>query len=271
MMKLKRLFFALLLVPAGCALPPSPHEREGIISDTLTSTVQIFVRRVKDPEGSPETGPEGGAKRAVNVRRAGSGVVVYSEGKSARSYILTAKHLVAPLVDQEISVMAPTRTTHMIARLVGVSDEYDLALLEIAGLDLTPVRLKWQATLGDSVWVVSFPWGRRRTVVTGVVSQIEWDEKVPSDVPISGPVLLIDAPVSYGTSGGGVFDQETGLLIGIVRGYRTAELSLPGAEPGMIRFPAAGETTVMPTSHIVKFMATVEPKHLLRVEERAGN
>ena len=33
-------------------------------------------------------------------------------------------------------------------------------------------RLRQEAFLGDEVWVVAFPWGRRRTVVKGVVSQI---------------------------------------------------------------------------------------------------
>lgn len=268
---MKWVFAALLLVPVGCTLPPSPYERGEIIGDTLTSTVQIFVRRVKYSEGNRETGLEGGAKRGVKVRRAGSGVVVYSAGKGGRAYILTAKHLVTPLIDQEISVEAPNRATHKGARLVGVSDKYDLALLEVAGLDLTQVRLKWQSTLGEGVWVVSFPWGRRRTVVTGVVSQIEWGEKVPDDVPIKGAVLLIDAPVSYGTSGGGVFDQETGLLIGVVRGYRTAELQMPGPEPGKIQFPVAGETTVVPTPHIVEFMKIAGLDHLLRVEPPAGD
>ena len=40
--------------------------------------------------------------------------------------------------------------------------------------------------LGDDIWVVAFPWGRRRTVVTGVVSQIAWDEPLGPNAPIVG-------------------------------------------------------------------------------------
>ena len=46
------------------------------------------------------------------------------------------------------------------------------------------------------------------------------DEEQHTEVPIEGPVKLVDAPVSYGTSGGGVYDATTGGLLGLVRGYR---------------------------------------------------
>ena len=87
--------------------------------------------------------------------------------------------------------------------------------------------------------------------VNGVVSQIAGDGPV---VPIEGSVALIDAVVGYGTSGGGVFDDRTGSLIGIVRGYRTARLSLSGDEAQTLDLPIAGETTVIPTRDIVCFL-----------------
>ena len=70
-------------------------------------------------------------------------------------------------------------------------------------------------------------------------------------LPFEGPVGLIDAAVSYGTSGGGVFDGESGRLVGIVRGYRTAKLAMPGNDAAPLEFPIAGETTVIPTSDIL--------------------
>lgn len=42
---------------------------------------------------------------------------------------------------------------------------------------------------------------------------------------------MVDASVSYGASGGGVFDARTGGLIGLVEGYRTARVTSHGAEP----------------------------------------
>jgi hypothetical protein len=77
--------------------------------------------------------------------------------------------------------------------------------------------------------------------------------------PVEGPVGLIDAAVSYGTSGGGVFDAESGNLVGIVRGYRTARLALPGTPAQSLEFPIAGETTVVPALQI---LCTLEQKSL---------
>ena len=261
---MKRSFWVvlLLLLPTGCSTPPWTQDRNGVIAQTLTSTVQIFVRQAKPTQRSGKDGKI----HEFRVRRAGSGVVVDAPTSFGRAYILTAKHVVAPLVEQQILVVSPTRTEQKEARVVAVSDEYDVALLEVKGLDLTGVELKRRSALGDGLWVVSFPWGRRRTVVTGVVSQIEWEQKAPDEVPFEGAVMLIDAPVSYGTSGGGVFDAESGRLVGIVRGYRTAELTVPGSEAGTVRFPVAGETTVVPTAHIARFMSKIGKAKALHLE-----
>jgi hypothetical protein len=42
---------------------------------------------------------------------------------------------------------------------------------------------------------------------------------------IEGTTRMVDASASYGASGGGVFDVDTGALIGIVEGYRLAQMS----------------------------------------------
>ncbi len=258
------------LIVAGCASGSGASGRANTIQHTLTSTVQIFIRQSEYVAGATDGEPAAVATRTVKIRRAGSGVVVHSQGAGGRSYLLTARHVVLPPAEQDIAVVAPNRSAQKIAKLVAVSEKYDLALLEVSGLELTPVTLKAQSTLGDGVWVVAFPWGRRRTVVTGVVSQVEWPRTAPDEIPINGAVLLIDAPVSYGTSGGGVFDEESGRLIGMVRGYRTAELVLPGVESGKIKLPVAGETTVVPSVRIIEFLERSGFGHLLGNGSRIG-
>jgi hypothetical protein len=141
--------------------------------------------------------------------------------------ILTAANLLVPSVPQSIYAIVPGHDDRVEARIVAIDELADIAILEAPEMSVTPVALQWSAQLGDNVWVVSFPWGRRGTVVSGVVSQIE-TSAAETRLPVSGPVGLIDAAVSYGTSGGGVFDARTGHLVGLVRGYRTAKLSLPG-------------------------------------------
>ena len=112
--------------------------------------------------------------------------------------------------------------------MVSLSPDVDLALLEVETTDIPVAALKPAAQLGDEVWVVAFPRGRRATLVSGVISQLAQDGVV------EGAAAMVDAPVSYGASGGGVFDPSTGHLVGIVEGYRTARVKVTGS-PGANR------------------------------------
>src|SRR5439155_8666278 len=123
--------------------------------------------------------------------------------------------------------------------------------IEVEGMSLPPVRLKEVVRLGDEVWVAAFPWGRQLTLVSGVVSQLRSEE---GELAIEGTIRMVDASVSYGASGGGVFDAETGSLVGIVEGYRTAQMSMPDRPERVLQVPVAGETIVIPTRAIVEFL-----------------
>ncbi|MCG8693917.1 MAG: serine protease [Minwuiales bacterium] len=227
---------AALTLLAGCAATGGTDHKNRVIAAAVGSTIQLFNER------------EGGG------RRAGSAVVLSHDEESGRSIVLTAAHLVEPPVPQSVYALAPDTGERIPADLIAVDTATDLALLSATGLDARPVRLSRSAWLGDSIWVVAFPWGRERTVVTGVVSQIDAAATGGDRTSIEGAVRLIDASVSYGMSGGGVFDSRTGALVGVVRGYRTAQLSFgdSGFEP--LQLPVAGETTVIPTADIVCFL-----------------
>ena len=212
------------------ALQAEAGRGSSIIESAVAASVQLFAER------------DGGA------RRAGSGVVVAVE-RDGRSLILTAAHLIEPLTKQTISVADPGGAGTVPARILHSDPASDVAILEAEGLRRPTVDWGGDRRLGDDVWVVSYPWGRQRTLVSGVVSQV--DAAAPTGASIEGPVRLIDAAVSYGTSGGGVFDRHTGALLGIVRGYRTAKLSFPGGGDESLNVPIAGETTVIPTSRIL--------------------
>ena len=55
----------------------------------------------------------------------------------------------------------------------------------------------------------------------------------------------VDTSVSYGASGAGVFDAETGELIGVVEGYRTAQIATRDAPDRVMEIPVPGETLVI--------------------------
>jgi hypothetical protein len=199
-------------------------------------------------------------EREGGGRRAASGIVLTSTEKPARSWILTARHVLDPPTGQQILVSVPRRKETFPATLVAASSDVDAAVLEVSGVSLPGVRLKEAVQLGDEVWVVAFPWGRRLTLVSGVVSQIAAEE---GEVATVGSPRMVDASVSYGSSGGGVFDLGSGALVGIVEGYRTARLTLPESHGQSFDLPVAGETTVISAQSVVRFLTTSGLGHLV--------
>lgn len=223
----------------ACSSATETNDAHRAIADTMASSVQIFTER--------ETGG----------RRAASAVVLGESSNTHDWLIITAAHTFEPLVEQSIRVVVPPGRITADATLIATDSDRDLALLKAAIEEVEPVRFSQEAYLVDPIWVVAFPWGRDRTVVNGAVSQIyDLDEDRVRN-GLHGPVKLIDASVSYGMSGGGVFDSRTGRLLGLVRGYRTALVSLPDrADP--LRIPVAGETTVVSSFEILCFLSEVD-------------
>jgi hypothetical protein len=183
------------------------------------------------------------------VKRAGSGVVVASDPGTGRSWIVTARHLVDPPETQEVYVALPGRMEPGRGSIRARSAEFDLAIIELRAVALPAVRLKQAARLGDDVWVVSFPWGRRLTLASAVISQLGSDV----DGAMEGAPRMVDASVSYGSSGGGVYDAVSGRLVGIVESYRTARVRIPENPNRTLEVPVAGETTLVSAQAVVQF------------------
>jgi serine protease Do len=227
----------LVLASAGCASVASTGDRTELIRRMVASTVQLRSER------------EGGARRAA------SGVVIATDPAAKRAWIVTVRHFLGPSRPQEVSARRPGQTATMPASVFAVSDEelgLDIAIVEVEDSGLTPVRLKEGPTnLGDEALIVAFPWGQRLTVVSGIVSQIV---SIPGESLVTGPARMVDAPVSYGSSGGGVFDARTGELLGIVETYRTAKITIPELNDRVIEVPVPGETVLVPASVIAQFV-----------------
>lgn len=227
---------ALIVTIAGCTSTPLAPDRTALIRRLLESTVQLRSER------------EGGGRRAA------SGVVVATDPASRRAWVVTVRHFLGPSRPQQVSARLPGQATEVPAVVFAVSAEdlgLDIAIVEIEHPGAKPVRLKAGASsLGEEVLIVAFPWGQRLTVVGGIVSQIV---SVPGESLVSGPARMVDAPVSYGSSGGGVFDARTGELIGIVETYRTAKIQIPEMDR-VIEVPVPGETVLVPAPVIARFL-----------------
>ena len=221
-----------LLLAGGCATGGRPPSRGDVIRQILPATVQLRCER------------DGGGRRAA------SGVLLARDGATRRAWIVTTRHFLEPMAPQKVSVAAGPQA-RLSAKVVTVSERADLALLEVAGIDSTPARLKASVQLGDEVWVVAFPWGRRMTLSSGVVSQVVGD----TGVEYEGAARMVDVSVSYGASGGGVFDAQTGGLVGLIESYRTARVSVQGNPERVIEVPVPGETTLISADAIRGFIA----------------
>ncbi|HET9491411.1 MAG TPA: serine protease [Methylomirabilota bacterium] len=224
---------SVLATLAACAPRPPAANPGDVLQQILPSTVQLR------------------AEAAGGARRMGSGVVVAADAGRARSWIVTTRHIMRGSGEQQVSVAVPGRRGRVKGQVVALNETSDLALVMIAGLALPPVTLKDTVRLGDEVRVVGFPWGRRLTVVSGIVSQIAGAD---GETATTGAARMIDASVSYGASGGGVFDAPTGALVGIVEGYRTARITLQTVPEKTVDVPVPGETTVIPAATIRSFL-----------------
>src|SRR5262249_51499510 len=168
--------------------------------------------------------------------RTGSGAMIAARpaGQSHECFALTSGHTVNGLSDRhELYVLLGRHrgqgTRASAAVLVQrETDDLDLALLRVETGGCVAARLGEPPGLGDPIWIVAFPWGRNMTLVGGNVSQLGAGSSAESG---DDPRLMVDAPVSYGASGGGGFEGRTGKLGGLGGGFRTGRGSFKGGAP----------------------------------------
>lgn len=243
---------ALCLTVAGCATPRTIalNDRQAVIDRIVASTAKVMIE-------------QGGRRLGT-----GSGVVVASQvegsGREAISYVLTASHVLDGHDDADILVRfagayaAQGRFVAAIARR-GSPDALDLALLRVPGIAVPPASLPEsadQVRLGEEILLVGFPWGKRLGLFSGIVSQMPTDgrEEATADEG-TDPTIVVDAASSKGVSGGGVFREATGTLIGIVEGYQTASIAVKDHSSAYsIKVPMSGETFVVPLARIRRFL-----------------
>jgi S1-C subfamily serine protease len=252
---------AVLMAAACRSTPWSEPTRDDIIRRILPAVVQVVVEQ---QEG--------------RRLRTGSGVAVAARNaaRGRECFVLTSGHTVTDIdgrrqvhivLDRHLGDGAGKKATAVVLARRETA-EIDLAILRAETERCSAPPLAAPPSLGASVWVVGFPWGRHLTLSSGVISQLNFAPAVDAEAAAR---LMIDAPVSYGSSGGGVFDARTGGLIGLVEGYRTARLTSPGAAPDWyIDVPVPGQTIVTPLTDIRRFLTDVGYAGLLASGDRWG-
>ena len=141
---------------------------------------------------------------------AGSGVIISSDG-----YILTCAHV----VDGASTITVTIDDKDYTATLVGEDTTSDVAVIKIDATGLTPATVGDSDSLkvGQSVMAVGNPLGELGGTVTGgMISALNRSVTIQGTSSTNTMSLIqMDASVSPGNSGGGLFNMN-GELIGIV-------------------------------------------------------
>ncbi len=167
---------------------------------------QMFQRRARRP-------------RYTKQQAIGSGAIVDSRG-----VVLTNAHVVREAVAIDVHLADGRRLP---AKLLGIEEATDLAVLKIEGKDLPALALgdSDQVEVGQWLLAIGNPFGLEQTVTSGILSA-----KGRSGVGVAEveDFLQTDAPINPGNSGGPLVD-----LKGRIVGVNTAIFSRSGGYQGI--------------------------------------
>jgi serine protease Do len=151
----------------------------------------------------------------------GSGVVVSSDG-----YILTNSHVVGD-ARAEVSVVMPDKR-EMRARIIGVDEATDIALLKIdaRGLPVLPWADSSKLKVAEWVLAIGNPFQLNQTVTLGIISAL--GRSLEGRLAMYEDFIQTDAAINPGNSGGALVNAQ-GELVGI----NTAIFSETGGYQGI--------------------------------------
>jgi serine protease Do len=176
----------------------------------------------------------------------GSGIIIAQSRDE--TVILTNRHVIDPDGDLEyptgITVNNNGRSIEP-RRILIAPDGVDLAAVVVEGGLGPPIRMNGgNPPIGTNIFVVGSPLGSEDSVSAGIVSNLR---HVAMADGFEFDAIQTDAAVNPGNSGGGIFDADTGELLGIITFklrismFQTAE-GMAFAIPTSVldRFPYAG-------------------------------
>ena len=183
------------LIAQACTPPPVTPEQ--VFAQASRSVVMVYAA---EPSGK--------------ITGRGSGVFMGTD------LLVTNCHVIA----RGKVFMAGHRQKRSPARLVAYDAANDLCALRVQGLDVAPARIGDSETVrvGQRVYAIGAPEGYELTFSEGLVSGLREAE--------GGRYIQTTAPMSEGSSGGGLFDSE-GRLIGITALVYSAGQNLNFAAP----------------------------------------
>ena len=169
-------------LPSASTVPTGPRSAEDIFNQVSLSVVRI---NVANAAGSPVAG--------------GSGVVI------GPGNVITNCHVAMRGDMLEVTLAGESYS----ASVEAANEERDLCLLSVSGLVAPAVSLGSVDSLrvGQRVYAVGAPQGLDLTISDGIVSALRESQ--------GSKIIQTSAPVSPGSSGGGLFDTS-GRMVGVV-------------------------------------------------------
>jgi Flp pilus assembly protein TadD len=158
----------------------------------------------------------------VEALDSGGKVVAFGSGVAAAADQIVTNHHVA---EKGFTVRVRRGQTKWPAKVTHDSAGHDLSRLQVEGLKATALQVRKSSTLevGERVYAIGAPEGLELTFSEGVISAL----RDFSD----GRVIQTTAPISHGSSGGGLFDTQ-GRLVGITSAGIIEGQNLNFAVPG---------------------------------------
>ncbi len=166
-----------------------------------------FFRRFGLPNGPNGRGQGRGFQFQPQPQRgSGSGFVVSPDG-----YILTNAHVVMDA--DQVTVKMNDRREYQ-AKVVGIDQRTDVAVIKIDAKNLPVVRIGDPAKLKPGEWVLAIgsPFGFENSATAGIVSATS--RSLPNEGNNYVPFIQTDVAVNPGNSGGPLFNLQ-GEVIGI--------------------------------------------------------
>jgi serine protease Do len=218
-MLLRLLLFILF---AAVACPASAAERRTPVVEAVAkardAVVNIRTEQIVQRRGSPFFGFGDSIfeqffndmlpPRSYRTQSLGSGVIIDSTG-----HILTNAHVVEKA--SKIFVALPDRNKELEAKLIGMDNRIDLAVLKIEAEGDYPFLLPARSDdlmLGESVIAIGNPLGLGHSITTGIVSSTK--RRVQIEKTFSSVFIQTDALINPGNSGGPLININ-GELVGI--------------------------------------------------------
>jgi len=211
----------IALAVAACARaapPPDPPDRFTELYDRLHPSIVLIAMQIRSDDPK---------RKGTWDEAYGSGAIVASGTWGSR--IITDAHVVAGA--RNLRATVGDRGKPVRARVVATSnDEDDLALLDIPTPNLPAIALGAMAEVapGRAVGVLGYPIPdafqdeHLRTVVSLYTGRI---------ASVRNGTMEIDVPIIPGESGGPVFDERSGAVIGIAESRFDDERAIGFATP----------------------------------------